>query len=180
VATQGSTAYLTGVDKPTQTTVQLFRPLSVRAYLPYLTGVQTGNVWDREEAARARDHWNGSGRGGEGTHTIPFDTGCLPLNYSSDAGVHGVSHRGGQTHANYGTAFPPIISASVLTVSHRDNSGVNVAYITGRGVCISLHTYPNPQYRLFTPELQWQPRGKTAYLTGGTHTTALPPAILGG
>jgi hypothetical protein len=35
-------AYLTGVHKPTQTTVQLFRPLSVRAYLPYFVG---SRVW---------------------------------------------------------------------------------------------------------------------------------------
>ena len=46
----------------------------------------------------------------------PFNTGCWPLSYGGNPGVHGVSHRGGQTHANYGTAFPPIISASVLTV----------------------------------------------------------------
>ena len=32
---RGSIAYLTGAHKPTQTTVQLFRPLSVRAYLSY-------------------------------------------------------------------------------------------------------------------------------------------------
>jgi hypothetical protein len=46
----------------------------------------------------------------------PFETGWLPLSYSGNAGVNGVSDRGASTHANYGTAFPPIISASVLTV----------------------------------------------------------------
>ena len=26
----------------------------------------------------------------------PFDTGCSPLSYSGNSGVHGVSHRGGE------------------------------------------------------------------------------------
>jgi hypothetical protein len=52
-----------------------------------------------------------------------FETACFPLSYSGNPGVNGVSYRGAQTHANYGTAFLLIISASVLTVFYRGANG---------------------------------------------------------
>ena len=50
-------------------------------------------VKDPGVAAAFKAVWEGSANGFP-IATYPFDTGCLPLSYSGDPGVNGVSHRG--------------------------------------------------------------------------------------
>ena len=67
----------------------------------------------------------------------PFKTVCLPLSYSGNPGVHGVYLTG---RANW------------------KHPGKRARGWAGT---------PPPQYRPFTPESRWHPRGQTgAYLTG--------------
>jgi hypothetical protein len=90
----------------------------------------------------------------QGAKAFPFKTGCLPLSYSGNPGVDGVSYR-----VQTGT---PVV-ATTSTPRHCSlETAASCMSVSERFPCAPL------QHRLLTPESQWQSRGKMACLTGVT------------
>ena len=149
--------------KPTQITVHASHPRLPKGCLPcFVRFGRQGNCQPCPAGYKCE--------GGAGTR--PFQTVCLPLSYSGNPGVNGVSDRGATDadkepcdpgwHAAGNRHPPTTIHQAIPPPNNHPRTSCVVICCRGVGMCRT----PPLQHRLLTPELQWQCRGQMAYITG--------------
>ena len=111
-------------------------PLQLRGKQPVSKGLAISRrVWCRWRASLARSSppLARAGRPAQKPHPVdPFDTGCLPLDYSGNPGVNGVSDRGDimDSHSSLSDTHP--VDTGCLPLSYSGDPGVNG--VSHRGV----------------------------------------------